>query len=52
MKYGERAFDVLYLFFAIISGVVILVRAKDRSGRLTGSAALQTAEGEVQQSVT
>ena len=28
MKYGERAFDVLYLFFAIISGVVILIRAK------------------------
>ena len=40
MKYGETAFDVLYLLFAIISGVVILVRAKDRAGRLMGSAAL------------
>ena len=40
MKYGESIFDVLYLLFAIVSGVVILARAKDRSGRLMGFAAL------------
>ena len=40
MKYGETAFDVLYLLFAIVSGVVILVKAKDRPGRLMGLAAL------------
>ncbi len=40
MKYGESTFDVLYLLFAIISGVVILVKAKDRAGRLMGFAAL------------
>ncbi len=40
MKYGESAFDVLYLLFAITSGIVILARAKDRPGRLMGISAL------------
>ncbi|MBP5237788.1 MAG: hypothetical protein ILO64_02275 [Clostridia bacterium] len=40
MKYGESAFDVLYLLFAIICGVVILIKAKDRPGKLMGYAAL------------
>ena len=40
MKYGESTFDILYLLFAIISGFVILLRAKDRSGKLMGAAAL------------
>ena len=40
MKYGESTFDVLYLIFAIVSGCVILAKAKDRTGRLMGTAAL------------
>ena len=40
MKYGESAFDILYLIFAIVSGCVILARAKDRTGKLMGAAAL------------
>ena len=40
MKYGESTFDILYLVFAIASGFVILRRAKDRTGKLMGAAAL------------
>lgn len=28
MKYGESTFDILYLLFAVASGLVILKRAK------------------------
>ncbi len=40
MKYGESTFDVLYLLFAIVSGCVLLCRAKDRTERRMGLAAL------------
>ena len=40
MKYGESTFDVLYLLFAIASGCVILCRARNRTERLMGAAAL------------
>ena len=40
MKYGESTFDILYLLFAIASGLVILRRAKDRTGKLMGVTAL------------
>ncbi len=40
MKYGESSFDILYLLFAIVSGCVMLCRAKDRTGRLMGLSAL------------
>ena len=40
MKYGESAFDILYLLFAIISGVVILLRQTRHTHRLMGLAAL------------
>ena len=40
MKYGESAFDILYLAFAIISGCVILRRAGNRTEKLMGTAAL------------
>ena len=40
MKYGESAFDLLYLAFAIISGCVILRNARDRKEKLMGSSAL------------
>ena len=46
MKYGESAFDILYLLFAVISGAVILAKAKDRAGRLMGFAALILGCGE------
>ncbi len=40
MRYGESTFDVLYLLFAIGSGIRILRRAKDAAGRRMGWAAL------------
>ena len=40
MKYGESAFDIIYLLFAIVTGVIILSRRKGRIGRLMGSAVL------------
>ena len=46
MKYGESTFDILYLLFAVISGIVILAKAKDRTSRLTGIAALMLGCGD------
>ncbi len=40
MKYGESTFDILYLLFAIISGVLILCRAKNKTEKQMGLAAL------------
>ena len=40
MKYGESAFEIIYLIFAITSGIVILCRRRDRVGKLMGFAAL------------
>ena len=40
MKYGESAFDILYLLFAIAAGLIILCRRRDRIGTLMGSATL------------
>ncbi len=40
MKYGESPFDIIYLLFAIISGILILRRARNRTQRLMGTAAL------------
>jgi len=40
MKYGESAFDIVYLLFAIAAGIVILCRRRDRIGKLMGSATL------------
>ena len=40
MKYGESTFDILYLLFAIASGILILRRAKDKTSRQMGLAAL------------
>ena len=40
MKYGESTFDILYLLFALIGGCVLLRRAKDKTGKCTGTAAL------------
>lgn len=40
MKYGESAFDVLYLLFAVVSGIVMLRKAESRVGKHMGLAAL------------
>jgi len=40
MKYGESIFDILYLLFAIVSGCVMLIKAKGRTERQMGAAAL------------
>ncbi len=40
MKYGESTFDILYLLFAIISGCIILKRAKGKIEKYMGIAAL------------
>ena len=40
MKYGESTFDILYLIFAIISGVVLLRKARNRNEKTMGIAAL------------
>ncbi len=40
MKYGESTFDVLYLLFAVVSGCVILARARNKTQRLMGLSAL------------
>ena len=40
MKYEESTFDILYLLFAVISGLILLRRAEDKTGRLMGLAAL------------
>ncbi|MBR6271783.1 MAG: hypothetical protein IKR26_06485 [Lachnospiraceae bacterium] len=40
MKYGESTFDILYLLFAIISGVIVLIKAHNRNEKLMGFAAL------------
>ena len=40
MKYGESSFDILYLLFAIISGCIILKKAKGTTEKYMGIAAL------------
>ena len=40
MKYGESTFDILYLLFAVVSGCVILGKARNRTEQLMGLAAL------------
>ena len=40
MKYGESVFDILYLLFAIASGCVLLKRARTKTERRMGLAAL------------
>ncbi len=40
MKYGESSFDILYLIFAITSGIMILRRAEGRKEKFMAYAAL------------
>ena len=40
MKYAESAFDISYLFFAVISGCLMLRKAGNRTEKYMGSASL------------
>ncbi|MBR4457351.1 MAG: hypothetical protein IKS31_00100 [Clostridia bacterium] len=40
MKYGESAFDVIYLLYAVAAGLWILRKRRDAIGRLMGCAVL------------
>ncbi len=40
MKYGESTFDVLYLLFAIICGIIIVIKSKKREHLLMGIASI------------
>lgn len=40
MKYGESLFDILYLLFAILSGCILLVRARNKNEKKMGIAVL------------
>ncbi|MBR4529175.1 MAG: hypothetical protein IKO80_02730 [Lachnospiraceae bacterium] len=40
MKYGESSFDIIYLLFAVISGCILLKRAREKTGRFMGIATL------------
>lgn len=40
MKYGESTFDILYLVFAILTGILILIRRRNNNDVLMGTAAL------------
>lgn len=40
MKYGETTFDILYLLFVVVSGCVILKRARNQTEKRMGLAAL------------
>ncbi len=46
MKYGESTFDILYLIFAITTGIIILIKRKDAIGRYMGIAALVLGGGD------
>ena len=46
MKYGESVFDILYLLFAVISGIVILARRRDKTGILMGVSAIVLGSGD------
>lgn len=40
MKYGESAFDIIYLAFALVCGAIMLKKARTRTGRLMGVSAI------------
>ncbi|MBR6029167.1 MAG: hypothetical protein IKP40_08745 [Clostridia bacterium] len=46
MKYGESAFDIIYLVFAIATGVWILRKRRDAVGKLMGAAVLTLGLGD------
>lgn len=40
MKYGESFFDIFYLLTAVIIGILILKKARNRAEKLMGTAVL------------
>ena len=40
MKYGESVFDIFYLLFAVVIGILILRKAKDQTEQFMGAAVL------------
>ena len=40
VKYGESSFDILYLLFAVFTGILILSKADHKTEKLMGWAAL------------
>lgn len=40
MKYGETTFDILYLLFAVLTGIVILIKRRNKNDVIMGTAAL------------
>lgn len=46
MKYGESAFDIIYLLFGLICGIYILMNRKNKAGMLMGIAVLVLAGGD------
>ena len=40
MKYGESTFDILYLLFAVLTGILILIKRRNRNDVIMGTAAL------------
>ena len=46
MKYGESAFDILYLLFALAAGCVMLAKARGKTEKLMGCAALILGAGD------
>ena len=46
MKYGESAFDILYLAFAIASGCLILAKSKNRTQKWMGFSAIILGAGD------
>ena len=39
-EYGESAFDILYLVFAVVTGILILKKRRDTVGKLMGISVL------------
>ena len=46
MKYGESTFDLLYLLFAVVSGCIMLKKARSKAERRMGRAALTLGLGD------
>ena len=46
MRYGESAFDILYLLFALISGCIMLSKARNCTQKLMGVSALVLGAGD------
>lgn len=46
MKYGESTFDILYLLFAVLTGILILIKHRNKNDVIMGMAALVLGVGD------